>query len=132
MSESPVDVVGGLYEAFARGDVASILAALDENIDWKAPRNLPHGGEFRGRDAVGRFFQGIGEHWNDLKVEVEQMLSSGERVVVLVRAAGQLRASGEQTGYTAAHAWTVSGVTPVRFVEYVDAPLTLPAAPAGR
>jgi ketosteroid isomerase-like protein len=113
------------------GDVAAILARLDEDIDWKAPRNLPHGGEFRGRDAVGRFFQGIGEHWNDLKVEVEDIVSSGERSVVLVRANGQLRATGEATGYTAAHAWTARGDTFVRFAEYVDAPLTLPGAPAG-
>ena len=131
MSESSAEIVGGLYEAFARGDVATILARLDEDIDWTAPRNLPHGGEFHGRDAVGRFFQGIGEHWNDLRVEVDEIVSSGEHVVVLVRADGQLRATGEETGYTAAHAWTVRGDALVRFAEYVNAPLTLPGAPAG-
>jgi ketosteroid isomerase-like protein len=124
------DVVRGMYETFARADIPAILSALDEQIDWRAPENLPHGGHFSGRDEVGRFFQGIGEHWETLSVEVEDVLSSGERVVVLARAEGKLRGSGEETGYSAAHAWTLRGGTPVSFHETVDAPRSLPAAAA--
>jgi ketosteroid isomerase-like protein len=130
MSQSAADVVQGIYDAFGRGDVQAILAALDENIDWRVPENLPHGGDFRGRDGVGAFFQGIGENWDGLAVDIEHTVSSDERVVVLARIHGKLRATGEETGYTAAHAWTVREGTPVRFDEYVNAPLTLPAARA--
>jgi uncharacterized protein len=130
MSHSAADVVQGIYDAFGRGDVQAILAALDENIDWRVPENLPHGGDFRGRDGVGAFFQGIGENWDGLAVDIEHTVSSDERVVVLARIHGKLRATGEETGYTAAHAWTVREGTPVRFDEYVNAPLTLPAARA--
>jgi ketosteroid isomerase-like protein len=130
MSAASVDVVRNIYDAFGRGDVPAILAALGEDIEWHAPENLPHGGEFRGRDAVGRFFAGIGENWQDLTLEIEDLLSGDERVVVLARIRGELRATGEQTGYTAAHAWTVRDGTPVRFDEYVNAPLTLPSAGA--
>jgi len=128
MSQPSVDAVRGLYEAFGRADIPAILAALDENIDWTAPENLPHGGSFRGRDTVGRFFQGIGENWEQLTVEVEDILSEGDRVVALVSARGRLRATREETGYTAAHAWTLRDDTPTRFQEYVNALLTLPAA----
>lgn len=131
MSQSPEDVIRGMYEAFARADIQAILNALDERIDWRAPENLPHGGHFVGRDDVGRFFQGIGQHWETLAVEVEDVLSAGDRVVVLVTARGRLRASNEDAGYTAAHAWTLRDGIPVRFAETVDAPLTLPAAVAG-
>jgi uncharacterized protein len=130
MSQSAADVVRGIYDAFARGDVPAILAALDENIDWRVPANLPHGGDCRGRDGVGRFFQGIGENWDGLVVDIEDILSGDERVVVLARLHGKLRATGEETGYTAAHAWTLREGTPTRFAEYVNAPLTLPAAHA--
>jgi ketosteroid isomerase-like protein len=130
MPESSVDVVRGLYEAFGRADIPAILNVLDENIEWSVPDNLPHGGDFRGREAVGRFFQGIGENWEDLAVDVGDILSDGERVVALIRAHGRLRANNEDTGYTAAHAWTVREGTPTRFAEYVDAPLSLPAARA--
>jgi uncharacterized protein len=130
MPQSPTDVISGMYSAFGRGDVPSILAAIDEDISWRSPENLPHGGEFRGRDGVGRFFQGIGEHWQDLQVDVDAVLGNGDRVVALVRARGRLRTSDDEIRYSAAHAWTLRDGTPVRFDEYVDAPLTLPAAHA--
>ena len=130
MAQSTVDVVRGIYDSFGRGDVPAILTALDEDIDWRAPDNLPHGGIFRGREAVGRFFQGIGESWENLAVDIEDIVTGGDRVVVLARAQGKLRATGEETGYTAAHVWTVQQGVPIRFTEYVDAPLTLPAARA--
>jgi len=130
MSESTADVIRGVYDAFGRADIPAILGVLDEGIDWSVPDNLPHGGDFHGRDGVGLFFQGIGENWEDLAVDIEAIVSSGERVVVLARIHGRLRATGEQTGYKAAHAWTLRDDTPTGFAEYVDAPLTLPAAHA--
>ena len=130
MSESAVDAVRALYEAFGRADIPTILAALDEDIQWSAPENLPQGGEFHGRDEVARFFQAIGENWDGLSVEIEDVVSSGDRVVVLSRITGELRSTGEKTGYRSAHVWTMRGDTPTRFAEYVDAPLTLPSARA--
>ena len=133
MSQSHEDVVAGMYAAFGRGDVPAVLSGLDQEIEWRSPENLPHGGVFRGREEVGRFFEGIGEHWQSLQVELEGLLAGGGRVVTLVRAHGRLRATGEEFEYTAAHVWTMVGDTPVRFDEYVNAPVSLPAArvPAG-
>lgn len=130
MSQSDADVVQGIYDAFGRGDVAAILAALDENIEWRVPENLPHGGDRSGRDDVGAFFQGIGENWDSLVLEIEDTVSGGGRVVVLARIHGKVRSTGEETGYTAAHVWTIRDGTPVRFAEYVNAPQALPAARA--
>lgn len=130
MSQSSSDLIGDLYAAFGRGDVPAVVAMLDEDIEWRAPANLPHGGEFHGREGVGTFFQGIGEHWESLEVDVETIVGSGDRVVALVSARGQLRATGEEAAYSAAHAWTMVGGTPARFDEYVNAPLSLPAAHA--
>jgi ketosteroid isomerase-like protein len=117
-----------MYEAFARGDVAAILSTVDEQIDWRTPENLPHGGSFRGRDEVGRFFEGIGGLWESLVVDVDDVLGDGDRVVVLTTSRGRLRGTNEDTGYTAAHAWTLRDGIPVQFREMVDAPLGMPAA----
>src|ERR1700719_2021250 len=121
MSQSNAETVSGLYAAFARGDVPAILAALGEEIEWHSPTALPHGGDFHGREAVGEFFQGIGEHWESLDVDIEEVVSGGEIVVVLVKARGRLRTAGEDLGYSAAHAWTFRDSRPVRFYEYVNA-----------
>ncbi len=130
MSQSREDVISGLYAAFGRGDLPAVLATVDEEIEWHSPENLPHGGDFSGREALGRFFRGIGEHWESLEIALEALLSGGDRVVALARAHGRLRATGEQYEYFAAHAWTLRGDTPVRFDEYVNAPVSLPAAHA--
>lgn len=130
MSQPPAEVISDLYAAFGRGDIPAILAMIDEDIDWRAPENLPHGGSFHGREAVGRFFRGIGEHWEDLRLDLEGIVSSGDRVIALARIHGRLRATGAEAGYSSAHAWTVRDGVPVRFAEYVDAPLTLPAGRA--
>jgi ketosteroid isomerase-like protein len=128
MTESPQAVVRGIYESFAEADIPGVLGALDEDIEWRAPDNLPHGGHFTGRDGVGRFFQGIGEQWETLTVDIEDVLGGGDRVVVLATVSGKLRSTGEDTGYTTAHIWTLHDGTPVQFAETVDAPLSLPAA----
>jgi len=130
MSQSSEERIGGLYAAFGRGDVPAVLSMIDEDIEWHTPENLPHGGDFRGREAVGRFFQGLGESWENLEVELDAMISGGDRVVALVRAHGRLTATGEESGYSSAHAWTITDGVPVRFDEYVNAPLSLPAARA--
>jgi len=128
MSEANAAVIGGVYEAFGRGDIPAMLEMLDESITWRAPENLPHGGSFSGRDGVAQFFQGLGERWDGLVVDSEGIVSEGDRVVVLSRVRGTFRATGEDTGYASAHVWTLRDGTPVRFDEYVDAPTTLPAA----
>ena len=130
MSLAPVEAVRSIYDSFAKGDVPAILNTLDEQIDWRSPANLPHGGHFTGRDEVGRFFQGIGEHWENLSLEVDHLLAGGDQVVVLATIHGRLRATGEDTGYTAAHAWTLRDGIPVAFAETVDAPVALPVAVA--
>ena len=129
MSQSQ-EVVRSLYDAFARADIEAILGALDEQIDFKAPENLPHGGHFHGREGVGQFFQAIGEQWESLTVEIEDVVGDGDLVVALVTARGRLRATGEDSSYTAAHAWTLRDGSPIRFRETVDAPTSLPVAPA--
>jgi ketosteroid isomerase-like protein len=128
MPQSSQQVVRSMYDAFSRADIQTILNALDEQIDWRAPDNLPHGGHFTGREAVGRFFEGIGQQWESLAVDVEDVLGDGDRVVVLASIHGRLRATGKDTGYAAAHAWTLRDGTPIRFSETVDAPTDLPAA----
>src|SRR5437763_8949586 len=98
MSESPTDVVRSMYDAFARADIATILNTLDQQIDWRSPENLPHGGHFNGRDGVAQFFQGIGERWETLMVDVDDVLSDRDRVIALVTARGRLRSASGDTG----------------------------------
>jgi ketosteroid isomerase-like protein len=119
MSNENVELLRGAYEAFGRGDVPAVLAVLDEDIEWNAaPNVLPHGQQVRGRDEVGRFFQGLGSTWSDFSVKVDDYVASGDRICVTGRADGKL--NGTQTGYGFVHSWTMADGSCVRFNEYVD------------
>ena len=50
-------VVQQAYDAFGRGDIAGLLALLDDAVEWSSPKTLPHGGDFRGPAGVGKFFE---------------------------------------------------------------------------
>jgi ketosteroid isomerase-like protein len=73
------DVINGAYESFSRGDIPAVIATLDADVQWDVTESLPQGGSFQGPDAVGGFFQGLGEAWSDFSVEVEDVIEDGER-----------------------------------------------------
>jgi uncharacterized protein len=130
MPQSQTDIISELYAAFARGDIPAIVEMVADDIDWRVPENLPHGGDFHGRDGVMRFFHGLGERWDGLELELDTLVSGEDRVLAVASIHGRLRATGEQSGYRSVHVWTVRDGVPVRFAEYVDAPVGLPAAHA--
>ncbi len=47
-----LESVQGLYEAFAKGDVPTVLGFLDANIAWTEAEGFPYGGTYNGPDAV--------------------------------------------------------------------------------
>src|SRR2546423_14688725 len=101
-----VATVNEAYEAFGRGDIASVLALLADDVEWSSPLTLPHGGQFRGKTGVGAFFQGIGEQWTGLHLEIHGVTAlSADTVVGVLKAGGELR-SGGPAGYGAAHVFT--------------------------
>jgi uncharacterized protein len=119
------DVVRSAYDAFGRGDIPAVLEVLSDEVEWTVPKTVPHGGSFQGRDGVGRFFQGLGERWDGLAIDVEAIAQDGDLAIGLGRGQGELRGAGERSyGFT--HVFTVRDGEVVRFREYVDldAPLS--------
>jgi ketosteroid isomerase-like protein len=119
MSNNNADLVRASYEAFARGDVPTVMTALDEHVEWHVPAVLPHGMDARGRDEVGTFFEKLASTWDEFGLEVDDLVASGDRVCAIGRAKGTL--DGGQSSYGFVHAWTVRDGVCVRFDEYVDA-----------
>jgi ketosteroid isomerase-like protein len=117
-------LVGQAYEAFGRGDIPAVLDTLDPAVRWSTPEALPHGGDFDGRDGVGRFFAGLAERWEALEVEPDPPIASGDRVAVTGRARGKLRDGGD-ADYGFVHVWTIADGHATAFTEYID-PAGLP------
>jgi ketosteroid isomerase-like protein len=51
VTESPADVVRGLYAALSKGDVPGVLARLAPDVIVDEPNQLPYGGVHQGREV---------------------------------------------------------------------------------
>ena len=107
------------YDAFGRGDIATVIGMLDAKVEWTSPRALPHGGEFSGPEQVGKFFEGIGSTWSALPLTIESVDEAGDNVVGVLQADGTLK-SGKAQSYGAVHLFEIRNGKITRFREYVN------------
>jgi hypothetical protein len=119
-AEKNIQILQKAYGDFVRGDVASVLDALADDIQWITPGNNALAGERQGKEEVAGFFRTLGEQWEFLAFEPGEYIGSGDRVVAL----GRYEVRSRQTGRTAAShwamAWTFQSGKAVRFQEYTD------------
>ncbi len=127
---SNVDLIRGLYEAFARGDVEAVLAALDEQVEWTEVDGFPHGGTYVGKHAVLEgVFAPLGRDWDSFTADMSEFLDAGDHVVAIGRYRGQYEPTGRSFDAEGAVVWTVRDGKVTRFRQYVDtAALHLAAA----
>lgn len=85
----------------------------------ESPSCLPQGGSFTGPAGVGTFFEVIGANWQELKIDIEQVLDAGDEVVAIGRGQGTL-SGGDSAGYGFAHVFTLGRGKITRFREYAD------------
>lgn len=117
------ETVLALYEAFAVGDLDTILAIIHPDVVWVESEGIPYGGTFIGRDAVfAGVFAKIAEEWDDFTAEINLIFAAeADRVVVLGQDSGTFKATGKSMVAPAASIWTLNKDNQVvRFEQYID------------
>lgn len=99
-------IIEGAYDAFARGDISTVMAALAEDILWHVPGRGPLAGDYRGHAQVLDFFG----HFMNLsggtfRIAIDDILAKGDRVVALVTESAQRL--GREWSSPQVHVWTV-------------------------
>ena len=118
---SNLESVRGLYEAFAKGDVPSVLAVLDANIAWTDAEGFPYGGTYNGPNAVLEgVFMRLGSEWDGFAAVPDEFIDAGETIVALGQYSGTYKATGKSFKANFAHVWKFREGKAVRFVQYVD------------
>jgi ketosteroid isomerase-like protein len=117
MSEQNAQLIRDGYEAFAQGDIPAVLGLFDEDIDWHVPGRSPLSGDYHGRDGVMGFFTKSMELSNGtLKVEVDEVVADGDRVVVFSTVSA--RRNGRSLSAPEVHCWRLSDGKAVEFREF--------------
>lgn len=123
MSMANVELVRGIYDAFAAGDVAGVLGRMSPDIVWNEAEHFPYadGNPYVGPEAVlnGVFARCIGE-WDGFGVEIDEILDAGETVVALGRYVGTYKATGRAQRTQLVHVWRVADGKVVGFQQYAD------------
>ena len=111
MSRENVEIVRQVMDAEARGDLESIFALYDEDIEWDVSRaGGPAAGQIgilRGHDGVRTWLRTWYEGFEKVTYEIDELIDAGERVFVVMTMRGRGRESGVDVHTVLYGAWTM-------------------------
>lgn len=118
------ELLRGLYESFAKGDVPTVLAAMDPKIEWNEAEHVTFwpGGPFVGPEAVvqGVFARIPATFGDTFRIETGRILDCGSVVVMEGRYKGVVQATGKELDVQVTHIWDVADGKVVKFQQYTD------------
>ena len=117
-----VSLILSIYEAFRRGDIATILSLLDPQADlyFEGPSSIPWAGNRHGREGWANFFQAIGENLDEMTVTMEPFAAQGGNVVAIGRYQARVKRTGKRIDSPLVHLWTVRNGLVVRCQELTN------------
>lgn len=108
MSDPKTESVQRIYAAVGRNDVDAILDELDDGVDWApeaSSRSVPWYGSYQGKAEVPRFFATLGSAADITEFAPVSFTANDTDVMVAVRFAYTVRATGKQASMTMLHWW---------------------------
>lgn len=99
MAKENIEAVKRAFAAFSRGDWTACLAEVHPEIEWhitfQLPDLPPEKKVFRGHDEVRTLFDNLSEAWDELTLELLEVLHEDDDGQILkVRFAGRSGGSG--------------------------------------
>lgn len=77
------------YEAFANGDIDTVISLFDDDVEWVQPGDSAISGTFHGKTEVTEHFMRMAE--KGLTVKLNQLIAEGDTVVAIT----EVSAGGE-------------------------------------
>ena len=111
------------YAAFQRGDIASILNMMADDVSWFLPGPkdvIPFVGQRRGRQQVADFFSKLAEMQDVERFEPQEFVAQGDVVVALGHYKWRVKSTSRSFESDWAHVFTIRNGKVVKFHEYYD------------
>jgi uncharacterized protein len=131
VSDENVQIVRRVYDALA--DPGEDITALwDPDVEFDVSRDIwgavVGGGHYRGVEGVRAWMLDLYAAWEQLDIEVEELIDAGDKVVAVIRVTGRGRVSGIEIEYSPAGVWTIRDGRIVRVVWFAARDDALEAA----
>ena len=123
MSQQNVEVIRGMYDAFAAGDVPSVVDAMDPQIEWREAENFPYADRSPYRrfwTVVSGVFARLGAEWEYWTLAIEELLDAGDTVIALGRYRAKHKETGKAIDAQFVHVWRLRNGKAADFQQYAD------------
>jgi uncharacterized protein len=121
MSQENVEIVRRAFDAFARGDLAALFAAMDPVVELEDhDRSLDSPATYRGREGFLEGIALVNEGFEDVRYTPEEFTDCGDRVLVTVRRTGRGSASGASVDERQFHVFDVKSRRIVRVRAFLE------------
>ena len=107
MSRENVALVHAAYEAVDRGDLEAAISYIHPEIEFHTYVHSPEAGVYRGREAVQEYNQGLFEQFESMRVEVQELIEAGDRVVAMTTQRAVPKGGRQEIEVQMAEVWTV-------------------------
>ena len=116
------EIIDSLYDAFANGDVPTVLGAMDPNIEWIEAEGFMYGGTYTGPNAVlENVFMKFATEWEGFTVVADKIVDGGDgNVVGLGTYSGKYLKTGKSMSVPFAHAWEFRDGKITRMRQFTD------------
>ena len=127
LTESPAQVVRGLYDALSEGDVPGVLAKLAPEVIVDEPAQLPYGGVHQGREVFVQSILGAMTGYADVAITDAEVFEGPAGVIGRLTGTLTAHTTGEEFPLTMVEIHQVAGGTVRKIDVYTKNPHELAA-----
>ena len=116
------EIIKGLYDDFATGNVPGVLGAMDANISWTEAEGFMYGGTYVGPSAIlENVFMKIATEWEGFSAVPSKIVDGGDGNVVSIGTySGKYLKTDKSTTVPFAHEWELRDGKIVKFRQHTD------------
>ena len=118
-------VIHRIYETFETRDFATFFSLMSPEVQILQCPELPFGGVFHGHDEAKAFFAKVATYI-DSYVEIERLIDSNNRITMVGRTYGTVKATGHSFNAQIVHLWELRDGLAARLEIALDLPALLP------
>lgn len=107
MSEENVEIVRRVYEAFNERDVDEAVELVSPGFSFQSEFDVLSGRRYQGRAGFRKYFQDIADAWAEFDVELDEIETFGDAVIVAYRERAIGRGSGLEVNAHGYELWRV-------------------------